>query len=48
MQQGKDHEYPRDLEELKHLTFKESIGTREVRDTLLGNASSSYAYPMKL
>jgi hypothetical protein len=44
----KDPEDPEDLEELRHLTFKESAGTREVRDTLSSDTSSSYAQPLKL
>jgi hypothetical protein len=38
----KDHEDPKDLEELRHLTFKESARTREVKDTLSCDTNSSY------
>jgi hypothetical protein len=44
----KDHEDPEDLEELRNLTFKESTGTREVKDTLSGDTRSSYAQPLNL
>jgi hypothetical protein len=44
----KDPEDPEDLEELRHLTFKESAGTREVKDTLSGDTNSSYTQPLKL
>jgi hypothetical protein len=44
----KDPEDPEDLEELRHLTFKESTGTREVKDTLSGDTNSSYTQPLKL
>jgi hypothetical protein len=39
---------PEELEELRHLTFQESIGTREFKDTILGDISSSYTQPLKL
>jgi hypothetical protein len=38
----KDPKDPEDLEGLRHQTFKEFEGTREVKDTLLVYASSSY------
>jgi hypothetical protein len=41
----KDPRDSKDLEELKHLTFKEFVGTREVRDTLSGDTNISYANP---
>jgi hypothetical protein len=44
----KDPEDPEDLEELRHLTFKESTGTREVKHTLSGDTNSSYTQPLKL
>jgi hypothetical protein len=37
-----------DLEELRHLTFQESEGTREVKDTIPNDVSSSYTKPLKL
>jgi hypothetical protein len=33
----KDPKDPEELEELRHLTFQESIGTREVKDTISGD-----------
>jgi hypothetical protein len=44
----KDPEDPDDLEELRHLTFQESEGTREVKDTISKDVSSSYTKPLKL
>ena len=44
----KDPNDPKDLEELRHLTFKESIGKIEVKDTLSGDTNSSYTQPLKL
>jgi hypothetical protein len=36
------------LEELRHLTFQESKGTREVKDIIIEVVSSSYTKPLKL
>jgi hypothetical protein len=44
----KDLGDPDDLEELRHLTFKESEGTRDVKDTISDGVSSSYTKPLKL
>jgi hypothetical protein len=44
----KDPEDPMDLEELRNLTFKESKGTRESKDTLSGATKNSYTQPLKL
>jgi hypothetical protein len=44
----KDPEDSEDLEELRHLTFKESTGTRIVKDHISDDVSSSYTKPMKL
>jgi hypothetical protein len=41
-------EDPDDLEELRHLTFQESEGSREVKDTISNDVSSSYTKPLKL
>jgi len=43
-----DPKDPKDLEELRHLTFKEFVGTREVKDSLSGDTRSSYTKPLKL
>jgi hypothetical protein len=43
-----DPEDPEDLEDLRHLTFKESEGTRVVKDTISDDVSSSYTKPLKL
>jgi hypothetical protein len=44
----KDPGDPEELEELRHLTFQESTGTREVKDTISGDINNSYTQPLKL
>jgi hypothetical protein len=44
----KDPEDSEDLEELRHLTFKESPGTRIVKDTISNDVSKSYTKPLRL
>jgi hypothetical protein len=44
----KDPEDPKDLEELRHLTFQESTRTREVKDTISGDINNSYTQPLRL
>ena len=44
----KDHKYPKDLEELRHLTFQEYTVTREVKDTILGDINISCTQPLRL
>jgi CTP:phosphocholine cytidylyltransferase-like protein len=36
------------LEDLRHLTFQESTGTREVKDTISGDTNTLYTQPLKL
>jgi len=44
----KDPEDSEDLEELIHLTFKESSGTSIVKDTISNDVSNSYTKPLRL
>jgi hypothetical protein len=39
---------PKDIEELRHLTFKEYEGTKVVKDIIFDDVSSSYTKPLKL
>jgi hypothetical protein len=43
-----DPENSQDLEETRHLTFKESVETRVVKDTISNDVSSSYNKPLKI
>jgi len=44
----KDPRDPKELEELRHITFQESTRTREVKDTILDDIRNSYTQPLKL
>jgi hypothetical protein len=44
----RDPKYIEDLEDLRHLTFKEPKGTRDVKDTNSDDFNSSYSKPLNL
>jgi hypothetical protein len=44
----RDPKDPDDLEELRHLAFQESEGSRGVKDTILNDVQSFYTKPLKL
>jgi hypothetical protein len=44
----KDLEEPNEVEELRNLNIKETVGIREIQDTTPSHTSSTYTHPLKL
>jgi hypothetical protein len=44
----KDLEEPNEVEELRKLNIKETVGTREIHDTTPSHRSITYTHPLKL